>query len=185
MQRKLVNGQCVPVYPHEYVRTNTIFEIIKAAGMRTAWSDKHPAYEDLAGPSGTGLDELYAPEINSQDTLDAGAKEGDDYTTSYTGVRTYDSMKVTAVLNWIDGYNGARTQTQSVPAIFGLNFQAVSVGKNSPKRATQIRTSRSSAAMPTPRRPPAMRLRCNSSSWTTRSASSSTNSRQRASTSRR
>ena len=129
MQRKLVNGQCVPVYPHEYVRTNTIFEIIKAAGMRTVWSDKHPAYEDLAGPSGTGLDELYAPEINSQDTLAPGAQAGDDYTTSYTGVRTYDSLKVKAVLNWIDGYNGARTQRQPVPAIFGMNFQAVSVGQ--------------------------------------------------------
>jgi hypothetical protein len=129
MQRKLVNGKCVPVFPHEYVRTNTIFEIIKGAGRRAVWSDKHPAYEDLAGPSGTGLDELYAPEINSQDTLDQGAQTGDDYTTSYTGVRTYDSMKVQAVLNWIDGYNGARTQKQSVPAIFGMNFQAVSVGQ--------------------------------------------------------
>jgi len=129
MQRKLVNGQCVPVFPHEYVRTNTIFEVIKAAGKHTVWSDKHPAYEDLAGPSGTGLDELYAPEINSQDTLDAGAQNGDDYTTSFTGVRTYDAMKVQAVLNWIDGFNGARTQKQTVPAIFGMNFQAVSVGQ--------------------------------------------------------
>ena len=34
MQRHLVDGNCVPVYPHEYVRTNTIFEMIKAAGMR-------------------------------------------------------------------------------------------------------------------------------------------------------
>jgi Type I phosphodiesterase / nucleotide pyrophosphatase len=129
MQRKLLNGKCVPVFPHDYVRTNTIFEVIKGAGRRAVWSDKHPAYEDLAGPSGTGLDELYAPEINSQDTLDQGAQTGDDYTTSYTGVRTYDSMKVQAVLNWIDGYNGARTQKQSVPAIFGTNFQAVSVGQ--------------------------------------------------------
>jgi hypothetical protein len=129
MQRKLVNGKCVPVFPHEYVQTNTIFEVIKGAGRRAVWSDKHPAYEDLAGPSGTGLDELYAPEINSQDTLDQGAQTGDDYTTSYTGVRTYDSMKVQAVLNWIDGYNGARTQKQPVPAIFGMNFQAVSVGQ--------------------------------------------------------
>ncbi len=129
MQRRLVHGQCVPVFPHEYARTNTIFEVIKAAGMHTVWSDKHPAYEDLAGPSGKGLDELYAPEINAQDTLDAGAKSGDDYTTSYTGVRTYDSLKVQAVINWIDGFNGARTQKQSVPAIFGMNFQAVSVGQ--------------------------------------------------------
>ncbi|MGA7808398.1 alkaline phosphatase family protein, partial [Bradyrhizobium sp.] len=129
MQRKLVDGKCVPVFPHEYVRTNTIFEVAKAAGMRSVWSDKHPAYEDLMGPSGTGLDELYAPEINAQDTLDPGAQTGDDYTTSYTGVRTYDSKKVQAVLNWIDGYDGARTQHKGVPAIFGMNFQAVSVGQ--------------------------------------------------------
>jgi hypothetical protein len=129
MQRHLVGGNCLPMYPHEYVRTNTIFEIIKAAGLRTAWADKHPAYEDLSGPSGTGLDELFAPEINSQDTLDPGALAGDDYTTSYTGVRTYDAIKVKAVLNWIDGYDSTRTTPQSVPAIFGMNFQAVSVGQ--------------------------------------------------------
>ena len=129
MQRQIVHGKCVPLYPHEYVRTNTIFEVIKAAGMRTAWSDKHPAYEDLSGPSGKGLDELFAPEINSQDKLDTGAQTGDDYTTSYTGVRTYDSLKVQAVLNWIDGYDSTRATKQSVPAIFGMNFQAVSVGQ--------------------------------------------------------
>jgi predicted AlkP superfamily pyrophosphatase or phosphodiesterase len=130
MQRHIKGGKCVPVYPHEYVRTNTIFEIIKAAGLYTAWSDKHPAYEDLAGPSGKGLDELYAPEINSQDTLDEGAQTGDDYTTSYTGVRTYDSLKVHAVLNWIDGLNSTgTTKLSGAPAIFGMNFQSVSVGQ--------------------------------------------------------
>jgi hypothetical protein len=131
MQRHIVSGgRCVPVYPHQYVRANTIFELAKAAGMYTAWSDKHPAYEDLAGPSGKGLDELFAPEINSQDTLDAGAQPGDDYTTSYKGVRTYDSIKVRAVLNWIDGFNSTGTnKLASAPAIFGMNFQAVSVGQ--------------------------------------------------------
>jgi hypothetical protein len=131
MQRKIdAKGACVPVYPHDYVRTNTIFEVIKAAGGYTAWSDKHPAYEDLAGPSGKGLDELFAPEINSQDTLDPGAQTGDDYTTSYTGVRTYDSIKVHAVLNWIDGFNAVGTQKLSAaPAVFGMNFQSVSVGQ--------------------------------------------------------
>jgi predicted AlkP superfamily pyrophosphatase or phosphodiesterase len=129
MQRKLIDGKCAPVYPHDYVRDNTVFEIIKAAGRRAVWSDKHPAYEDLAGPSGKGLDELFAPEINSQDTLDPGAQAGDDYTTSYTGVRTYDSLKVNAVLNWIDGYDSTRKTRKGVPAIFGMNFQAVSVGQ--------------------------------------------------------
>jgi hypothetical protein len=61
MQRKLINGQCEPVYPHQYLRTNTIFEIIKKAGGLTAWSDKHPAYEILSGPSGKGIDDLFTP----------------------------------------------------------------------------------------------------------------------------
>jgi len=129
MQRRLVGGKCLPVYPHQYVRTNTIFEVIKTAGMRTVWSDKHPAYEDLAGPSGKGLDELFAPEINSQDTLDSGAQTGDDYTKSYTGVRTYDGLKVKAVLNWIDGLDSTGKTAEPVPAIFGMNFQAISVGQ--------------------------------------------------------
>ncbi len=130
MQRQIFFGKCAPVYPHQYVRTNTVFEIARLFGRYTAWSDKHPAYENLNGPSGLGLNELYAPEINAQDTLDAAAQPGDDFTTSYTGVRSYDSIKVKAVLNWIDGLNGAGTaKLGSAPAIFGMNFQAVSVGQ--------------------------------------------------------
>jgi len=33
--------------------------------MRTAWSDKHPSYDLVNGPSGNGVDDLYTPEINS------------------------------------------------------------------------------------------------------------------------
>ena len=126
MQRRKVNGSCEPIYPHEYLRTNTIFEIIKKAGGVTAWSDKHPAYEVLSGPSGQGIDDLFAPEINSQLP---GAATGDDYTTSYDGVRTYDTIKVNAVVNWIDGLNSTGTAHLGVPSIFGMNFQAVSVGQ--------------------------------------------------------
>jgi Type I phosphodiesterase / nucleotide pyrophosphatase len=126
MQRKLTNGQCEPVYPHQYHRTNTIFEVIKKAGGLTAWSDKHPAYEVLSGPSGKGIEDLYTPEINSQLP---GAPAGDDYTTSYSGVQTYDTTKVNAVINWIDGLNSTGTAHPGVPAVFGMNFQAVSVGQ--------------------------------------------------------
>ena len=108
------------------MRTNTIFEVIKAAGGLTAWSDKHPAYENLSGPSGKGLDDMFMPEINSQVP---GAPAGDDYTTSYAAVQTYDSIKVQAVLNWIDGFNSTQTAHPGVPSVFGMNFQAVSVGQ--------------------------------------------------------
>ncbi len=128
MQRRLVNGECVPIYPHQYIRANTIFEIIKSAGGLTAWSDKHPAYEILSGPSGKGIDDLFAPEINSQMIL-PGAPQGVDNTTSYAAVRAYDTVKVDAVVNWIEGYDSTRTHHPGVPAIFGMNFQAVSVGQ--------------------------------------------------------
>src|ERR1700690_4176719 len=35
------NKNCAPVYPHSFLRVNTIFEVVKAAGGYTAWSDKH------------------------------------------------------------------------------------------------------------------------------------------------
>jgi hypothetical protein len=126
LQRRLVNGTCQPTLPHQYIRTNTIFEVIKAGGGLTAWSDKHPAYEILSGPSGKGIDDLFAPEINAQLP---GAPAGQDYTTSFSGIRTYDSIKVNAVINWIHGFNSTQTAHPGIPSVFGMNFQAVSVGQ--------------------------------------------------------
>jgi hypothetical protein len=57
---------CAPVYPWNFVRTNTIFGVVHAAGGYTAWSDKHPSYSSVSGPgNGTNLDDYYSPEINS------------------------------------------------------------------------------------------------------------------------
>ncbi|NPT53666.1 alkaline phosphatase family protein [Paraburkholderia elongata] len=131
--RKTANG-CEQVWPHLYMKhhTNTIFEIIHEAGLRTAWSDKHPAYEILNGPSGLGLDELYAPEINSTSLQANGypnAPATADWTTDPTYTRTYDGFKVKVVLNWIHGLDQSGTNKVGVPAIFGMNFQAVSVAQ--------------------------------------------------------
>src|SRR5262249_4062945 len=92
----------------------------------TAWADKHPAYEILNGPSGKGIEDLFTPEINSQ--LPGGAP-GDDNTTSFKGTRDYDSIKVAAVINQINRENSIGVVVGHVPAVFGMNFQAVSVGQ--------------------------------------------------------
>ncbi|MGT2424805.1 alkaline phosphatase family protein [Amnibacterium kyonggiense] len=89
---------CKPVYPHSYLRVNTVFDVAHRAGLRTAWSDKHPAYEILDGPTGVGIDDLFTPEINS--VADAA---GDDWTTDNALTEEYDSFKVAAVLNEIRG----------------------------------------------------------------------------------
>jgi hypothetical protein len=37
------NNGCKPIYPHNFTRVNTMFEVVKANGGYASWSDKHPA----------------------------------------------------------------------------------------------------------------------------------------------
>ncbi len=120
---------CRPVYPHSYLKVNTVFDVIAAHGKRTAWSDKHPAYEILNGPSGRGVDDLFTPEINS-DAIGFGA--GQDWTNDNAATAQYDSYKVAAVLNEIDGYDHGRSHRVGMPALLGLNFQTVSTAEKLP-----------------------------------------------------
>ncbi|MDQ6816570.1 MAG: alkaline phosphatase family protein [Actinomycetota bacterium] len=125
---------CWPVYPHQYLKVNTIFEVIRSHGLQTAWSDKHVAYEILNGPSGKGIHDLFAPEINSNALLPNGNPwpTGGDWTQDNAATMQYDNYKVQAVLNWIDGYNHSRTKKAGVPAILGMNFQTVSTAEKLP-----------------------------------------------------
>jgi hypothetical protein len=120
---------CKPIYPNQYLQVNTIFEIARQHGLRTAWSDKHPAYLTLSGPSGTGVQDFFTPEINSQAI---GYPAGQDWTSDNAATMQYDSYKVQAILNEIDGYNHSRTSHVGVPGIFGLNFQTVSTAEKLP-----------------------------------------------------
>ena len=93
---------CVPVYPHSYLRVNTIFEAVHAAGGYTAWTDKHPTYELVQGPSGHGVDDLFLPEIgaNYEGLSNVAAKE---ITGSLPRTEDYDDMKGRVIVNEIDG----------------------------------------------------------------------------------
>jgi hypothetical protein len=112
---------CTPVFPHDYLRVNTIFEVIRQSGRRTAWSDKHLAYEFTNGPSGRGVVDLYAPEIRN-----ASASR------QLPPVVEFDDIRVQAIVNEIDGLDHAGKTRVGVPAIFGMNFQAVSMGQKLP-----------------------------------------------------
>jgi len=114
------------VYPHNYLRVNTIFEVIKAAGYRTAWSDKHLADEMIQGPSGQGVDDLFLLEING---VNACVGCSVSTTKSLDATKAFDDTKVQGILNQINGLDHTGTTNVGVPTIFGMNFQAVSVAQ--------------------------------------------------------
>jgi hypothetical protein len=136
---------CSPVYPWIFVRSNTIFSVIHGSGGYAAWSDKHPAYSAVAAGLGPiALDDFYGPEINSTviglpgvktptgvscSTVQDPSSDVTAWTNSFQNIQCYDTLKVDAILNEIDGKNHLGTKTTRVPNIFGMNFQAVSVGQ--------------------------------------------------------
>jgi predicted AlkP superfamily pyrophosphatase or phosphodiesterase len=121
LPRVLDHGNCVALWPHSALRTNTIFEVVKAAGGHTAWADKHPAYDLVNGPSGHGVDDLYTPEITNNG--------GFDNTHSVVCTVMNDQLKVAGILNEIHGLNHDGSAGPGVPEVFGMNFQGVSVGQ--------------------------------------------------------
>src|ERR1700722_11642279 len=142
LSRDPQNG-CAPVYPWNFIRTNTVFGVVHAAGGYTAWIDKHPSYSFVGGPGGTGLDDYYAPEVSSAVVPLPGVKTLDGapcdpirdsvgasaWNSSFANIQCYDAIKVYALLNQIAGktHSGAPAV---VPAVFGMSFQSVYVGES-------------------------------------------------------
>jgi Type I phosphodiesterase / nucleotide pyrophosphatase len=158
-------NNCKPVYSWNFVRTNTIFGVIHAAGGYTAWSDKHAGYASVSGPTGTNqpsnVDDYYSPEVNSlqivlpglktagltpQASFDCGTlvPNGDDWTTDFDAIKCYDQLKVNAVVNEIKGKTHLGASNAPVPVIFGMNFQAVSVGQKLIEPKSDTRTDANS-----------------------------------------
>jgi hypothetical protein len=119
---------CTPVYPHQYLKVNTVFEVATSHGLHTAWSDKHAAYDIVSGPSGSGVEEFFTPEINSNAPSDS--PNGGDFTKDNLDTQFYDALKVEAVLRWAHGrHHDGSPNPSGVPALYGMNFQAVSTAQ--------------------------------------------------------
>jgi hypothetical protein len=134
--------RCAAVFPWNFVRTNTIFGVVHAAGGYTAWSDKHPSYSSVSGPgNGTNVNDYYSPEINSIPVAlptvtgcnplpdQTAVSSSNAWTDSFQNIQCYDSLKVNAIINEINGKDHCGKVKRPVPNLFGMNFQVVSVGQ--------------------------------------------------------
>lgn len=137
--RRKVGNDCVPVYPHDFIKTNTIFEVVKEnlPHAHTAWADKHAWGTDwVNGPSGLGVDDMARTEINS---IDPASPAGSDYTQSFSGntatdpsyvhTETFDNIHLKNILNQISGKDSTGKNLAPVPTVFGTNFQTLSVAQ--------------------------------------------------------
>jgi hypothetical protein len=124
---------CQPIQPWDYLKVNSIFGVIHNAGMRTAWSDKHAIYTSFNGhgSGGTAIDDFFGPEIDSQAVEPNGVPYPTDTDWAHDDAATkqYDGYKVQAVINEINGFDHSGTTQVGTPAIFGMNFQTVSVAE--------------------------------------------------------
>ena len=133
---------CRNIMPWDYLGDNTIFQVIHAAGMRTAWSDKHAIYMSFNGPGSNGMsiDDFFGPEIDSQAVMPNGVPypQDDDWAHIDAATKQYDGYKVQAILNEIDGFDHSGRTTVGTPAIFGMNFQGVSVAQKLRSTSTTL-----------------------------------------------
>ncbi len=137
-QLPVSHSGCEPIFPGQYLKVNTIFEVAHQHHLRTAWSDKHPSYQILSGPSGEGVDDFFTPEINSSANPAAPTDPNqNDWTKDNLSTQQYDGYKVKAVLNWIAGHKHDGSGNPGTPAIFGMNFQSVSTGQKLPTSRTE------------------------------------------------
>jgi len=152
---------CAPVYPWDFVRTNTFFSVVHGAGGYTAWIDKHASYSFVAAPGGKGLDDYYSPEVDSTVIVLPGIKTSEgvscspirdtagvsSWTSSFKNIQCYDALKVHALLNEIAGntHSGASAQ---IPAVFGMNFQAVYIGESVSEPGVGVGGYKNAAAVP-------------------------------------
>jgi Type I phosphodiesterase / nucleotide pyrophosphatase len=156
---------CAPVWPWNFIRTNTVFGVVHRAGGYTAWIDKHPSYAFVAGPGGHTLDDLYTPEVDSNVvplpgvTTVTGAScasirdTSADLTAwgnSFANIQCYDQIKVNALLNQIAGRTHSGHRSAVVPAVFGMNFQSVYYGQSLIESSSSSGGYQNAAALPTP-----------------------------------
>jgi len=134
---------CAPVYPWNFIRVNTAFGIVHAAGGYTAWIDKHASYSVVGGPGGNGLNDYYSPEVDSTVVALPGVQTSQgiscatirdkgatsSWTSSFLNIQCYDALKVNALLNEIAGKTHLGAPAK-IPALFGMNFQSVYFGQS-------------------------------------------------------
>lgn len=105
---------CTPVYPRNWVRVNTVYDVIKQAGGVTAWIDRHPTVADfLSGHSGKSLDDNLMREAHAPDA-----------TQTIADAQQYDDWKLEALLKQIKGMDHTGTRHIGVPSLFGMSIIA-------------------------------------------------------------
>jgi hypothetical protein len=110
---------CALVYPHQFLRVNTVFEVVKKAGGHTMWIDQFPGFTDyVKGPSGAGLDDEFAPNSHTP-----GIKA------SVEATMKQDDKRMNALLKNIAGLDHTGAKHIGTPTLAGVTLISVNVAQ--------------------------------------------------------
>jgi hypothetical protein len=116
----------------------------------------------IAAPGGKGLDDYYAPEVDSNVVALPGIKTSQgvscatvrdatvsSWNASFEDIQCYDALRVDALLNEIAGkrHDGSPAVT---PAIMGMNFQSVYTGVSVNEPSVGVGGYQNAAGLPSP-----------------------------------
>ena len=133
---------CKPVYPHSYLKVNTIFEVARAAGLRDRVVGQAPGLRDPRRPVRHRRDGPFHPGDQQQRAGYAGPATTGRRQRSDPAVRRATRCRRSSTRSTAST-TAARTKV-GTPAIFGMNFQTVSTA-----RSSRLRTARPAATWPT------------------------------------
>ena len=95
------------VYPHDYVKTNTVFEVVKASVPQRAHGVGRQACVGLRLAQRTVGHGRRRSDAH-RDQLDRSRRRTPNYTDIYTHTEVFDDFHVQALINQIDGKNSTR-----------------------------------------------------------------------------
>ncbi|CAL8462758.1 g2291 [Coccomyxa elongata] len=117
---------CTPVYPNNFITSNTMFSVATQAGLKTAWSDKAIQYTFVAGPGNP---------TDLSDRITDTNFPVIDYLINKKDIPSqmeYDLLHLDAVLSWIKGTYSNGTASDGKPwNLFGTSLQSVNAAQKS------------------------------------------------------
>ena len=119
------HNHCQPISLKQFLRINTVFDVVHRAGGQSAWFGGRRPYER----NGFGIDDLYTPGINPKIIGNLMSHGMNRITAVVTSAEHNDAERMAAAINVLGGLTHDGQSKEPVPSLIGIDLQAVNVAQ--------------------------------------------------------